>query len=277
MKRRFIADKDGNLLNFLCEVLAGVPRSRIAIQLKRGEARVNGAKETKNVPVKKGDNIDIFLPAKFDEVNVKIVYEDENIVAADKPPFVESERMLPKIVSELIGAEVFPAHRLDTNTTGLVLLAKNEKALHSLIAAFKGGEVKKTYYAWVFGCPNKIADRLTAYLKKNAEDSYCSVYADRRPDSKEIITEYEVIKRDEISLLKLRPVTGRTHQLRAHMAFAGFPIVGDDKYGDEAANRKAGAKVQKLRAVKINFGKLNFPLEYLSETEIEVAKSEEFC
>lgn len=264
MKRKFTADKECSLVRFLESELAGVSRERIKIQLKRGEVRVNGEKITRDLPINSGDGVEIFLPAKFDLPAIPVIYQDENIMIADKPPFIESEFALPKAILEQTGEKVYAAHRLDTNTTGLVILCKSQTALNCVISAFRDKRVKKKYVARVFGCPERDGGTLTAYLVKNAQNSYCKVCDKQVKDGKEIVTEYKVLLRGEQSVLLLSPVTGRTHQLRAHMAHIGCPIVGDDKYGDCAANRKAGAKRQKLRAVSLEFGELDTPLTYLS-------------
>ncbi len=264
MKRRFICDCEEKLLVYLGGVLAGVPRDRIKIQLKRGEVRLNGAKTRSDIRVAPGDVVEIFLPSKFDTVDVPVIYEDENIMIVDKPPFVESENMLPAIVAVNTGKNTIAVHRLDTNTTGLVILAKNGEIKAEFIEAFRAGLIKKTYCALVFGCPPEGRGRWKDYLIKDPDKAHCTVCSARRDGAKEIITDYEVLTRGERSLLKVCPVTGRTHQLRAHLAYKGYPIVGDGKYGDNSANRSVGADFQKLRATGLEFGKLRGKLEYLS-------------
>lgn len=264
MKRKFTVDKPDTLVRYLSDELIGVPRDRIKIQLKRGEIKINGVKAQTDAELGRGDEVEIFLPVKFDVPEIPVVYEDDNIIIADKPPFVESEHSLPKAILEIYGKKVCAAHRLDTNTTGLIILCKSENALSAVISSFAAKQIKKTYYARVFGCPDKNEDTLKAYIVKNSEKSFCKIVTAAERGAKEIITEYKVISRGEQSNLSLNPVTGRTHQLRAHLAFIGCPIVGDGKYGNEKKNREAGAKIQKLRAVCIEFGKMSEPLRYLS-------------
>lgn len=270
MKRKFTVEKQQNLIAFLSDRLAGVPRDRLKIQLKRGEVRVNGKKVLYDVPLNVGDLVDVFLPAKFDERRIEIVYEDDNIIAVDKPPFVESEKQLPELIYEQTGKKVWAAHRLDTNTTGILLLCKDKSALDALTEAFKTGGIHKTYVARVFGCPAADQGTLTAYLKKNADSAFCTVHASEIAGSKKIVTAYKVLFRGEQSVLELSPLTGRTHQLRAHMAYIGCPIVGDEKYGDSDKNKQVGAKIQKLRAVKIVFSRLQYPIDGLNDLEISV-------
>ncbi len=277
MKLKFEVENNAELLSELCRKVPGVSRERIKSQMKRGEVRVNGIKTREDKSLLSGDVIEIFLPEKFALTEIPVVYSDEFIMAVDKPPFVESELQVPELIKNKTGRAVKAVHRLDTNTTGVLLTASCEESYLSLIEAFKNGQITKTYYARVFGCPEKREDTLKAYLEKDARSSVCKVYGEYKGGAKEIITEYKVVLGGAQSVLMLKPVTGRTHQLRAHLAFAGFPIVGDGKYGNVASNRAAGAKIQKLRATQIQFGKLSAPLEYLSSKKISVPLGEDFA
>ncbi len=270
MKQRIEVQADGTLLAVLYDAVAGVPRHRIKIQLKRGEVRVNGKKAVADVPVNAGDSVEIFLPAKVCPSQVPIVYEDKWMMVADKPPYLESEHDLPALIRAQTGRSVSAVHRLDTNTTGLIMLAKSATAAEVLIDAFRKGQVGKIYCTRVFGCPPEDRGRLTAYLRKDSEEAYCRIFPTCVSGSKQIVTEYKVLRRGEQSVLQLSPVTGRTHQLRAHMAYIGCPIVGDDKYGDREHNRMVGAKRQKLRAVRIVFGEIAEPLAHLRGKSISV-------
>ncbi len=271
MKKRFVSDKQQSLTECLCAFVSGVPRSRLIIQIKRGEVKVNGVRVRSNVNLNKGDFVELFLPLKFFEREIEVVYDDDDILIADKPPFTESESALPELIYRQTGTSVRAAHRLDTNTSGIIILAKTDEAMNALIKAFKNGQVAKTYRAEVFGCPPENSGRITAYLLKESDDAYCKVYSKPVSGAMKIITEYEVIRRGEISVLNLHPVTGRTHQLRAHMAFIGCPIVGDEKYGNCELNKRAGAKIQRLRAVRLELGELDSPLDRLSGKKFSVS------
>lgn len=266
MKFRWDADTEEELAAFLSRRLAGVSRERIKGQIKRGEVRVNGAKTAQNVPLKKGDAVEIFLPASFAPPAVPVVYRDEHILLADKPPYTESETQLPQLLYAQTGVRYIPAHRLDTNTTGIILLCAAQADFAAIKEAFARGQVRKTYYARVFGTLPQKSGRLTAYAVKDAAAGVCRVFDAPRADGKEMITEYEAAGEPENgqTLVRLYPVTGRTHQLRAHMAHIGCPIVGDGKYGDNARNRAAGVTRTLLRAVRISFGTVPPPLSYLS-------------
>lgn len=269
MRRAFTVEEKTTLLSFLYEKVSGMPRERIKIQLKRGEVRVCGKKCVSDCELKVGDVVEIFVPAKFEISKIATIYEDDNILVADKPILVESEHQLPELIERETGKKVTAVHRLDTNTTGLVITAKTDEAREALISAFSRGEIHKTYYALVFGLPTG-SGRITAYMLKHENDSYCSVYSSPREGAKEIITEYETVKGGKISVVKLRPITGRTHQLRAHLAFIGCPIVGDDKYGNRELNAEMKVKYQRLRATEIEFGRMKSPLEYLCGKKISV-------
>lgn len=278
MKKTITATEETGLLALLCKEIAGVPRSRLRIQIKRREVRVNGVRVEKDVRVFRGDCVELFLPDKFSPPHIGIVYSDEHVVAVDKPSLVESEKQLPELLFAEYGLRLLPAHRLDTRTTGLMLLCRTQAALKSLIEAFKGGQVKKTYYARVFGTLPQRKDTLHAYLTKDAETGYCRVSDVHEKGSVPIVTEYEVVRFDAgMTLVKLSPVTGKTHQLRAHMRHIGCPIVGDDKYGDEAKNNAVGVHGQNLRAVEIAFGTLAPPLGHLSASTISLSHDNLFA
>ena len=254
MKRQFIVSQADTVLRFLAAHLAGVSIERIRIQCKRGEVRVNGARIRGNVSVEKGDTVEIFLPEKLASVFVPVVYEDDCIVLADKPPLVESEFCLPELLEAQTGQRLTAAHRLDTNTTGLVLLTKTAAAREALIAAFRDGQVYKTYYARVCGAPPEERARAVAYLSKDAAAAFCRVSAAEKAGCKQIVTEYEVIEEGaRTSLLKITLHTGKTHQIRAHLAFLKHPVAGDEKYGDGAFNRKIHATRQLLVAKRLSF------------------------
>lgn len=171
-----------------------------------------------------------------------------------------------------LGGDVYPVHRLDVGTSGLVLFARNPRAKDALDEAIKTRATRKYYHCEVYGRPEPDGAELRAYLVKHAEAARVEVYDAMRPGAKEIVTRYRTLEaKGETTLLEVELVTGRTHQIRAHLAHAGFPLVGDDRYGDRDRDRIAGAKGLALRAVRLE---LNFPhgsfLERLDGTILSI-------
>jgi 23S rRNA pseudouridine955/2504/2580 synthase len=199
---------------------------------------------------------------------MKIIYEDNNILIADKPRAIEvvsesGEEDFLAVARRETGADLRAVHRLDRNTAGLVVFAKNEGAENELAAAFSpAGETssaRKFYTAEVAGTLFKKEATLTAFLFKDSKKA--TVYIADRPrfGYKKIVTKYRVLKESGgTSLIEAELVTGRTHQIRAQFAHIGHPLIGDGKYGDNALNRKFRAKYQRLLSRKIQF---SFPKE----------------
>ena len=244
--KTFIASEDDSLKNFTDTHYAQASFC-FASLLREKNIRVNGARVSQNVPLKKGDEVRYFLSEKQQSRKAfEILYEDENLFVLDKESGVSSEAVFCAL-------EGFPVHRLDRNTAGVMLLAKNPKAQEDLLAAFRGKKVVKEYLALVLGKMQKPHDVLQAYLKKDEKSAKVCVSLDKAGEK--IVTEYEVIEeRGETSLLKITLHTGKTHQIRAHLAFAGHPVVGDEKYGDFAYNRTVHRTRQMLvsKAVTVN-------------------------
>ena len=145
-------------------------------------------------------------------------------------------------------------HRLDTGTSGLVLLAKNNAAEAFLTAAIKARDIEKRYLCVTFGRPNPPAALLRDYLLKDAERGIVRITDTTAGGAKEVITGYETLAvSGRLALLEVELVTGRTHQIRAHLAHIGCPILGDSKYGNNAANRELRLKYQALCAWELKF------------------------
>lgn len=185
------------------------------------------------------------------------------------------ENSLAFFVQKQYLANAMPCHRLDRNTFGLVLFAKNKEALEILLDKFKNKEIEKHYLAYVYGIPSKKQDRLEAYLFKDTKKSLVYISDEFKKGYQKIITSYDTLKTDtkrNTSVLDVKLETGRTHQIRAHLAHIGLPIIGDGKYGINSVNKALGFKTQGLCSYKLKF---NFCgdsgiLNYLNGKEFEI-------
>ncbi|MDE6667305.1 MAG: RluA family pseudouridine synthase [Clostridia bacterium] len=237
----------------------------LAALLRAKDIKVNGVRTGANLPLKAGDEVIYYTTPKQESLKSHdTVFEDENILVADKLDGVETSALLCELQA---GGEFYAVHRLDRNTKGLLVFAKNKGAEEELLTAFKERRVEKTYLA---RCKNNFKNDgalLTAYLKKDAENSSVKVFDKEVKGSVKIITEYRVLeKQGDTALVEVALHTGKTHQIRAHMAHIGCPVLGDEKYGDSALNKKYGTKRQCLVSYKLSF-KLSGGLEYLNKIE----------
>lgn len=261
MELKHIATRQGRLSSFLL----GEMKMSYALmnKLKWGDSlRVNGQPQRTNFLVSPGDEICVLMdepkpdyPAE--QGHLEILYEDEHLLAVDKPAGMlihpSRSRNTGTLANLVAGyyqrtgqnSAFHPLTRLDRDTFGVVLLAKNAY-VHTLL---QQTQVKKTYFALVWGAPEAEEGVIDAPI---ARRPLPSLLREIREDGKPSVTEYRVLeKKGNICLLALRPVTGRTHQLRLHCAYKGFPILGDPQYGSEASqkiSRDLGYTYQQLCA-----------------------------
>lgn len=259
--KKFIVQSAQTLKDFTDE---NYPQGSFAFSrlLREKEVRVNGVKTGENVLLRAGDEVTYFTTQKEENRPFyKILYEDENIVVADKYAGVNTEGLAAHL-REKYGAR--PVHRLDRNTSGVMIFARNETAEKLLLEAFRSRRVQKIYEAICFHPFVSPHEVLTAYLKKDAKAAKVFVYATPRAGAETIRTEYIALAEyGEYSLVKIILHSGKTHQIRAHMAFAGHPVAGDEKYGDESLNKKYRIRRQILVAKSLSFDFDSGALAYL--------------
>jgi 23S rRNA pseudouridine955/2504/2580 synthase len=270
MRTFIVSGKDAGkrVDRFIMGELDGLLYPLLLKTFRKRDVKVNGSRVKGNYILSAGERVEIYLSDdilnKNKNVNIPVVYEDDNILIVDKPKDipvqdekdVSIEKLLRAAKPSDTASNDFPAlcHRLDRNTSGLLLLAKNQQVLEIIFEKFKSREIKKTYRCVVIGCPEKPFAELNAFLVKNPDNSLVKIYNKKVPGSVPIQTNYRVVETNgSLSLLEVELVTGRTHQIRAHMAFAGFPVLGDGKYGKNSINRKYGFKKQLLQSTCLEF------------------------
>lgn len=250
---------------FILDTYPGLSRNVLFRAFRQKDIKVNGKRVSESIVIRSDDVIEIFIDDKLliqDNTvpNLDIVYEDENILIANKASGIEvesdTEESLISLVSRYLGDSYQPAlcHRLDRNTSGLVIIAKNNKALNIMLQKIKNREIKKFYQCIVVGHPKKKQAELKHFLFKDSKKNLVYIYDTKRTGCVEIITKYKVLEEsEETSRLEVELITGKTHQIRAHLAHIGHPIVGDGKYGINEINKKYKAKHQMLWACKLIF------------------------
>ena len=285
---------------FLRKLLKDVPLSAIFKSLRKGDVRVNGKKEKEKYALVQGDTIEIkYINSKKDDkanfikvdaTGMKICFEDKNILVVEKWPGIlvhsdgnKKEATLTDYALSYLNQKgdyipedeltfiPAPCNRLDRNTSGLVLFGKNFEALKMLNEMIRDREVEKYYNTLVKG---RIRDGFySGYILKNEDTNISKIYDTEVPNSKEISMEVKTIQTNgAYSFLEINLLTGRSHQIRAHLAHLGNPLIGDSKYGDKKLNNffqnKFGLEYQFLYAYKLIIREIGGNLDYLENKTI---------
>ena len=293
---------------FLSKAYPNLKSSLVCKLMRKKRIKLNGAKAEPNTILKEGDVFRFYLSDELlskrpDEhsyadisAEINVIYEDENILLCDKPCGLvvheDNENSADTLINRILryleeNGEYSPSNeqsfvpalvnRIDRNTSGIVIAAKNAEALRILNQKLRDREVEKLYLCAVFGRPEPSAATLTAYLKKLSEENRVVISDSPKPDFLTIKTKYKVLKsRGELSLIEVDLLTGRTHQIRAHFAHIGCPLLGDGKYGENQWNKQYKAKTQALCSYKLKFKFTTNAgiLEYLNGKEFWISDTE---
>lgn len=302
-------DAGQRLDKFITKTL-DLPMSLLYKSIRLKKIKVNRKRAENNTILCEGDTIQCFLSEEFFEkkvsessfesisVKLDIIYEDENIMLLNKRPGVsvhEDENGSTNTLITHVQAYLYqkgeyrpdeeqsfaPAlcNRIDRNTGGIVIAAKNAEALRVMNEKIKQREIDKFYLAAVHGIPKPESATIKGWLLKDDKQNIVRVYEKNPPRAaKEIITKYKVVaKRQDSSLIEVELLTGRTHQIRAHMAHIGHPLVGDGKYGINKNDRSKGYKYQALYSYRLRFSfdtENPTVLDYLNGKEFKIPKKD---
>lgn len=282
-----------------------LPQSMMYKGLRTKNIKLNRKRCEISTRLSEGDVLELYLPDEFfvsdteyeflkAPAEIDVIYEDENILLIDKKNGLvvheDNDGTTDTLVNRMQHylykkGEYAPSlensftpslcNRLDRNTGGIVIAAKNAEALRILNQKIKDRELEKRYLCITVGVPKKKSDTLTHYLFKDSKTNTVTVSDKKTPQNKTIITKYKVLKTDgELALVEVELLTGRTHQIRAHMAYIGCPLLGDGKYGSNRVNTAYHIKTQALYSYKLKFSFTTDGgiLEYLNGKEYQTPK-----
>lgn len=300
-------DAGQRLDRFVGKSLPLLPPALLQKYIRIKRIKVNGQRAARDQRLAQGDVLQLYINDEFFDQpreenmfltlfkpNLDIVYEDENLMLLNKRPGLVVHADETEKVNTLINhiqAYLYqkrewnprwenaftPAlcNRIDRNTGGIVIAAKNAEALRILNEKIRDREIEKFYLCAVSGRPRPASGRLENYLFKDAKKNQVFIKDKPEPGCKTAVTEYRVLgRKGQLSLVECRLLTGRTHQIRAQMAHAGWPLLGDGKYGRERFNKDFGENGQALYSYRLRF---EFPtdagaLEYLRGKEFRVER-----
>lgn len=255
---------------FLRQSFPSLPQRQLKNALERRDVKREGRRLGPGDLVFPGDRLQVFIDERYLAApRPEILFADENLLLAVKQPGISvTEDKAGAGTLEALVRQEYPGaracHRLDFYTGGLVVFSLNERSRLALEAAFRDRSLNKFYRCLVFGKPVPGRGLLRGYLKKEADQALVRVSGRETPGALPIETAYETLDSCEtVSLLRVELITGRTHQIRAHLAAAGFPVCGDDRYGDRAKNRAFHVRTQQLWATELIFHFAGGPLAYL--------------
>lgn len=296
---------------FLSKAYPNLKSSLVCKLMRKKRIKLNGAKVEPNVILKEGDVFQFYLSdgllakeqitreSDFRDISaeINVIYEDGNVLLIDKPAGLvvhedndnTADTLINRVLSYLYqNGEYEPerensftpalVNRIDRNTSGIVIAAKNAESLRVLNQKVRDRELRKLYLCAVRGVPEPREATLTAYLKKLPDENRVLISDAPKPGFLTIKTKYRVLENGgELSLAEVDLLTGRTHQIRAHFAHIGHALLGDGKYGDNAFNKRFGAKTQALCSYRLAFRFTTDAgiLEYLNGREFEVKSAKD--
>ncbi|MCR4706699.1 MAG: RluA family pseudouridine synthase [Clostridiales bacterium] len=281
-------EEDGmRVIPVLLRHAEGISPQVLKKMLQSRDVRIDGRRTDRDEAVFAGQEIRAYLPKQVLRrtkalEESRLVYLDEFLCVIEKPQGLPCEdsrgecgdtaysRTRELLLQKGEKGELILCHRLDVKTGGLLVFAREAEAAETLVTAFRTRTIEKEYECLVKGCPQKKEATLTGYLRKDAAAASVSVTDEPRPGAVRIETRYRVIEEGRISRLRVDLLTGRTHQIRAHLAHIGHPILGDDRYGDRMLNRAEGVTAQRLWAVRLRFNGLEGRLSYANGLTLTV-------
>ncbi len=302
-------DAGQRLDKFLSKAVKGLPLSMMYKAIRTKKIKVNRKRAEANQMLLAGDEVQLFIKEEFFDLpqrdnsalaaikpKLSIVYEDENIMLLNKRPGVlvhedtaggENTLILHIKAYLYQNGEYDPAseqsfapalcNRIDRNTGGIVIAAKNAEALRAMNEKIKQNEISKCYLCAAHGKMPRKSDTLVGYLRKDSEKNLVTVSDTPLKGGKSIETRYRVLReRDGNSLLQVELITGRTHQIRAHLAHIGHPLLGDGKYGKNKEEKGRGYKYQALYAYRLTFkpARGDTVLSYLEGKTFEIPEGD---